>query len=77
MKKYAIDKAATGQNIQKILENSEYDNKTLLKIIHTQSKTVKKWCSGESLPTTRQIFAIAFVGNCNVEDIVVKQDSTK
>lgn len=71
MRKSVIDMIRTGKNIQSVIEKSSLSVKEMLRIIHTQSKTMQKWFAGESMPSTRQIFAIAWIGQCKVEDIVV------
>lgn len=73
-----INMAATGENIKKLIENSNFTVKELQMIFgFAAPQAIYKWQRGETMPTVDNLVALAAVLGVTMDEIIVTDTAAK
>ena len=73
-----IDNIATGKNIEKLRKKNGYSVKQLQEILLLGSpQAIYKWQWGQTIPDIQNLVTLAKLFNCQIEDILVFEDTNK
>ena len=71
----SIDMSATGEQIRKLVKENNMTTSQLQGLLGLNTpQAIYKWYKGVCLPTVDNLFLLAEIFKCSIEDIVVRRN---
>lgn len=61
-------------NIGWLIDKSEYKREDIQGIFNKSRNTVSNWCTGKTYPSAEELFNLAALLNCKVDDLYERYD---
>ena len=71
-----INKIETGKNIKRLMKNAKMGTFELQKYLElTSPSSIYLWLRGEYVPNAESLVKLAYLFNCTVDEILIKEES--